>query len=229
MPHFDGAEFIRRFRAMEHGSEIPVVVITVYEERSFRLKALEAGATDFLNSPVDHSEFVTRARNLLTLRKHQLLLAQRADNLERELEYSGRSREMALRDSSERLAQVIDTLPVMISASAHDGKILFVNAYQTKFFGLDHAECVGKPASLMLGEESGARSIALDRMVFETGTALPSFEEELADAGGRKRFFVTTKSPLKDNKSNVAGVLTTSLDITARKENEAHLHHLCAS
>jgi diguanylate cyclase (GGDEF)-like protein/PAS domain S-box-containing protein len=226
MPHLDGAEFIRRFRAMDHGSEIPVVVITVYEERSFRLKALEAGATDFLSSPVDHYEFVTRARNLLTLRKHQLLLAQRADNLERELENSERSREMALRDSSERLAQVIDTLPVMISASAHDGKILFVNACQTKFFGLDHAECVGRPASLMLGEESGARSIALDRMVFETGTALPTFEEELTDAAGRKRFFVTTKSPLKDNESNVSGVLTSSLDITARKENEAHLHHL---
>jgi DNA-binding response OmpR family regulator len=28
------------------------------------LRALEAGATDFLNSPVDHQEFVTRARNL---------------------------------------------------------------------------------------------------------------------------------------------------------------------
>jgi diguanylate cyclase (GGDEF)-like protein/PAS domain S-box-containing protein len=226
MPHFDGAEFIRRFRAMDHGSEIPVVVITVYEERSFRLKALEAGATDFLNSPVDHYEFITRARNLLTLRKHQLLLARRADNLERELEHSERSREMALRDSSERLAQVIDTLPVMISASGHDGKILFVNAYQTKFFSLDHIDCVGKPASLMLGEESGARSAALDRMVFDTGTALPSFEEELTDNSGHRRFFVTTKSPLKDNADNVTGVLTSSLDITARKENEAHLHHL---
>jgi diguanylate cyclase (GGDEF)-like protein/PAS domain S-box-containing protein len=226
MPHFDGAEFIRRFRAMEHGSEIPVVVITVYEERSFRLKALDAGATDFLNSPVDHYEFVTRARNLLTLRKHQLLLAERADTLERELEHSERSREMVLRDSSERLVQVIDTLPVMISASGHDGRILFVNACQTKFFGLDNIDCVGKPASLMLGEESGARSMALDRMVFETGTALPSFEEELTDDSGRKRFFVTTKSPLKDNENKVTGVLTSSLDITGRKENEAHLHHL---
>jgi diguanylate cyclase (GGDEF)-like protein/PAS domain S-box-containing protein len=226
MPHLDGAEFIRRFREMDHGSEIPVVVITVYEERSFRLRALEAGATDFLHSPVDHYEFITRARNLLTIRKHQLLLANRADTLERELEHSERSREMALRDSSERLAQVIDTLPVMISASGHDGRILFVNACQTKFFGLDHVDCVDKPASLMLGEESGARSIALDRMVFDTGTALPSFEEQLTDSTGRKRFFVTTKSPLKDNANNVTGVLTSALDITARKENEAHLHHL---
>ena len=63
-------------------------------------------------------------------------------------------------------------------------------------------------------------------MVFETGTALPSFEEELTDISGSSRHFVTTKSPLRDNANNVTGVLTSSLDITARKENEAHLHHL---
>jgi PAS domain S-box-containing protein len=130
---------------------------------------------------------------------------------------------MALRDSSERLAQVIDTLPVMISASAHDGKILFVNAYQTKFFGLDHAECVGKPASLMLGEESGAPQHRARSDGLRNGDGTPSFEEELVDAAGRKRFFVTTKSSHKDHESKVAGVLTSSLDITARKENEAHL------
>ena len=36
-----------------------------------RLSALEAGATDILLSPVDHHEFLTRARNLLRLRRQQ--------------------------------------------------------------------------------------------------------------------------------------------------------------
>ncbi len=98
MPSMDGAEFIRRFRAQPNGAEIPVIVITVYEEREFRLRALEAGATDFLNSPVDHKEFTTRARNLLKLRRQQILLAARADNLAQELKISERSREEALRD-----------------------------------------------------------------------------------------------------------------------------------
>src|SRR5262245_45725154 len=90
MPHMDGAEFVRRFRDLPAAAEVPVIVLTIYEERSFRLQALEAGATDFLQSPVDHHEFVTRARNLLKLRKQQLLL-------ERKLEHSERSREEALR------------------------------------------------------------------------------------------------------------------------------------
>src|ERR1700690_718575 len=117
MPSMDGAEFIRRFRAQPNSGEIPVIVITVYEEREFRLRALEAGATDFLNSPVDHQEFVTRARNLLKLRKQQIQLASRADSLARELKDSERSREEALRDSSERLAQAIHNISAVISAT----------------------------------------------------------------------------------------------------------------
>src|SRR5262249_51347936 len=167
MPGMDGAEFIRHFRELPGAAEVPVIVITIYEERSFRLRALEAGATDFLQSPVDHHEFVTRARNLLKLRKQQLLLAAK-------LERSERSREEALRDSSERLAQVIDTVPALVSATDRSGEYIFVNA--------SHAAMNNAPAGGE-AEESAAsdraeRSRALDRKVFETKVALPSYEEE---------------------------------------------------
>jgi len=226
MPGMDGAEFIRSFRAIGGAAEIPVIVITVYEERTFRLRALEAGATDFLHSPVDHHEFVTRARNLLKLHHHQKLLATRATSLERELESSERSRALALRDSSERLARVIDTLPIMVSATSRDGRIQFVNSFQVGVMGVDAAAMVDAPAAALLGEEGAARCAALDRIVFENGVALPPFEEELTDSSGAKRVFLTTKSPLKDAANQVSGVLTSSLDITTRKIAEAHLRHL---
>jgi diguanylate cyclase (GGDEF)-like protein/PAS domain S-box-containing protein len=226
MPNLDGAEFTRRFRAQPNLSEVPVIVITVYEEREFRLRALEAGATDFLSSPVDHHEFQTRARNLLKLRKQQLLLARRANNLEQKLEYSERSREEALRDSSERLAQVIDTVPAMISASDRDGKFLFVNAFQTALAGIDHAAALGKDIGMLFGEEHGSRSRALDRKVFGSGAALPTYEEEIVDATGVKRVFLTTKSPLRDRANAVIAVLTSSIDITDRKRAEDHLLHI---
>ena len=104
-----------------------------------RLRALEAGATDFLNSPVDHHEFVTRARNLLKLRQQQLELEARADVLERKLEDSEKTRAHDLRDSRERLAQVIDTVPVMISAASAEGRVLFINRHQVAFIA-----CVDK-------------------------------------------------------------------------------------
>src|SRR6476469_1553745 len=67
MPGMDGAEFTRRFRALPGGATVPVLVVTAHDDRSFRVRALDAGATDFLQSPIDHFELVTRARNLLAL------------------------------------------------------------------------------------------------------------------------------------------------------------------
>jgi diguanylate cyclase (GGDEF)-like protein/PAS domain S-box-containing protein len=226
MPHLDGAEFIQRFRARPEHAEIPVIVITVHEERRFRLKALEAGATDFLQSPVDHHEFRTRARNLLKLRRQQLILENRAQILASELAQSERSRVAALRDSTERLGQVIDTVPAMVCACDRDGNILFVNACHTTFAGADPAAVVGAGVDRLLGEEQGARHRALDRKVFETEQALPSFEQELIGAAGTPHVFLTTKAPLRDGDDLVVAVLTSSLDITERKRAEAHLLHM---
>ena len=226
MPHLDGAEFIRRLRLLPAIVDVPVVVITVYDERSFRLRALEAGATDFLHSPVDHHEFVTRARNLLKMRRQQIELASRAVSLQRELDHSLRSRENALRDSSERLAQVIDTLPAMISAADAKGNLLFVNAYQAEFAGFDSKKLETSEAASMFGEEHRAKNEALDRIVIDTTRPLASFEQDFTDAQGVVRTFLTIKAPLTGAGGQVTGVLTSALDITGRKRMEAHLRHL---
>ncbi len=226
MPEMNGAEFIRALRRLPHAADAPVIAITVHEERSFRLKALEAGATDFLTSPVDHHEFVTRSRNLLTLRQHQLLLARRAETLARELADSERSRERAIRDSIERLAQVIDTLPVLISAVDREGRTLFVNAFQTDFFGIDPAAVIGRTMREHMGPENAQRDHSLDRLVFSTGKALPAYEEELVSKDGERRSFLTTKTPLHSHAGAIEGVLTSSLDITANKRTEQHLRYL---
>lgn len=226
MPGMDGADFIRRFRGIPGADDIPVIVITVYEERTFRLRALEAGATDFLHSPVDHHEFVTRARNLLKLHKHQQLLAARATSLEKELEHSERIRERELRDSSERLAQVIDTLPVMISATAPDGRLLFVNACFARFLGSKPDALVGRPIDAILDAERATRGAALDRLALRTHAPAPPFEETLVAANGETRHFITAKYPILNRENEVTAILTSSLDITDQKRTEAHLRHM---
>ncbi|MFN3891124.1 MAG: EAL domain-containing protein [Beijerinckiaceae bacterium] len=226
MPDMDGAEFIRRFRAIDGCEDIPVIVITVYEERTFRLRALESGATDFLHSPVDHHEFVTRARNLLKMHKHQLLLARRAVSLAEELEESERSREREMRDSSERLAQVIDSLPVMITATAPDGRILFANECQTKFLGLRPEDVVGGTVESVFRNDKSFHGMTLDQHVFRVGMPMTPFEEELTDSEGVTRTFLTAKFPIRTQDGAVSAVVTSSLDITAQKRTEEHLRHL---
>jgi diguanylate cyclase (GGDEF)-like protein/PAS domain S-box-containing protein len=226
MPAMDGALFTRRFREKPHCIDVPVVVITAYADRNFRLRALEAGATDFLQSPVDHHEFMTRARNLLKMRVQQQIIKSRARALEQRLESSERSREELLRNSREALAQVIDTVPAMISAADRQGACVFVNAYQAALAGSSPAHLAGSQITALFGPERGESSHRLDRLVFETGTALPSFEEEVIDGDGVRRVFLTTKAPLRDTNNTVVSVLTTSLDITDLKLAESHLRHM---
>jgi diguanylate cyclase (GGDEF)-like protein/PAS domain S-box-containing protein len=225
MPDMDGAAFTRKVRALPRGSEVPIVVITAHGDREFRLTALEAGATDFLHTPIDHTEFKTRVHNLLKLSLHQKAIRDRMEALAQELEDSELSHDRALRDSRERLVQVIDTIPAMISASGRDGRCIFVGAYQAALAGVDPKRLPDSGAA-MFGEVHHARHAMLDRTVFATGQPMTGVEEELLDQHGEQHIFTTTKSPLRDGAGDIIGVLTTSIDITDRKRAEGKLAFL---
>jgi response regulator RpfG family c-di-GMP phosphodiesterase len=81
MPVLDGLELIRRFRAEPHNTDVPILMVTAAHEKEVRYMALESGATDFLAKPIDKNEFIPRARNMLRLRQHSLMLANRANEL----------------------------------------------------------------------------------------------------------------------------------------------------
>lgn len=226
MPELDGAQFIQRLREMPRLAEVPVVVITVFDERTFRLAALEAGATDFLRSPVDSQEFVTRARNLLKLREQQVLLARNASQLQLRLINTEASLEKAIRESRDRLAQVIDTVPIMISATNAAGEIMFINAAKARFLGVDPAKIIGAPLETIIPTERAKRSQALDRFVLDSGKPALPFEEEVVGPGGEHRILLTSKSPLTEGAAGVTSILTTSLDISERKRAEQHLLYM---
>ncbi|MGH6902944.1 MAG: putative bifunctional diguanylate cyclase/phosphodiesterase [Geminicoccaceae bacterium] len=226
MPEMDGADFTRAFRALPGALDVPVVVVTVYEERSYCYQAFEAGATDFLLSPVDHHEFRARARNLLTLRKQQKLLEQRAYELRRELLSSTEQHEAALRASELRLRRLIDTVPAMISAVDSGGRLSLINSAHKKVYGIDPATMTGKTLIEGYGEAQAAQDLVLNAKVFETGQTVPSFEHEvIAPGASDERILLTTKSPLFDDAGRVAEVVTVSLDITELKRAEAQMRH----
>ncbi|WP_342628204.1 EAL domain-containing protein [Nguyenibacter vanlangensis] len=213
MPLMDGAAFTARIRNLDWGYDVPVVVVTAYEDRDYRINALDAGATDFLLSPVDHTEFLTRARNLLQLSWHQKRARSRAVQLEQELETTRLARAEILRGSRDRLLQVIDTVPAMISATDADGNYLFVNKF--------HARVLGPRQG-----RNNAASVTRDRQVLESGLPTSRYEESISDRYGMERILLTSKIPLYDEASGMRYVLTTSLDITDRKKAEWELHHL---
>jgi two-component system response regulator RpfG len=86
MPEMDGVSFIRRVRAVPFCSDVPIIVVTVVDDKRVRYQALDAGATDFLSRPIDQHECRARCRNLLTLRRQQQILSHRAKWLEGQVE-----------------------------------------------------------------------------------------------------------------------------------------------
>ncbi len=67
---------------------MPIVVITVVDDRKIRYDALEAGATDFLIKPLDDHETRARCANLLELRRHKIVLSDQARVLQYQVDKS---------------------------------------------------------------------------------------------------------------------------------------------
>jgi two-component system response regulator RpfG len=88
LPEFDGIELVKQIRGLGHCVDIPIVVITVVDDRQVRYNALEAGATDFLIKPLDEHETRARCANLLELRRHKIVLSDQARVLQYQVDKS---------------------------------------------------------------------------------------------------------------------------------------------
>ena len=128
---------MRALRSRAALADVPIIVVTVYQDRDFCYRALEAGATDFLLSPVDHLEFRARARNLLTLRRQQLMLAERAADLERALHTR---HDTPQQDALQRL---LDAMPAAVSVVDAHGRLVLVNSAYERLLGIDRADGAG--------------------------------------------------------------------------------------
>jgi diguanylate cyclase (GGDEF)-like protein/PAS domain S-box-containing protein len=227
LPGLAGIEFVQALRRRPEAAELPILVVAGYDERGDCARLLEAGATDFLLSPIDQVEFRVRARNLLLLRKQQKLLAQRAEPqagppLAQAMLQPGAPEAAATR----RLRRLLDAVPALISAVDEQGRLTLANRDHCAFFGLDGAEPAGRHLAELHGEDYDTRHRVLDAKVFETGAALDGFEQAATQpASGAERVLLTSKSPLHDEAGRVAEVVTVALDVTDLKRAEQRSRH----
>ncbi len=92
MPKMDGFTVARKLKSDPDTQIIPIVMVTALQSVEDRVKALEAGADDFLNKPVDKTEIRVRVSSLLKvkayndhMRNYQTLLESEVENRTREL------------------------------------------------------------------------------------------------------------------------------------------------
>ena len=80
MPAMDGFEVMEGLKEIEKGGYLPVLVITAQPDH--KLRALRAGAKDFVSKPFDLAEVVTRVHNMLEVRLYAKALEQTVQELE---------------------------------------------------------------------------------------------------------------------------------------------------
>ncbi|HYC76421.1 MAG TPA: HD domain-containing phosphohydrolase [Planctomycetota bacterium] len=83
MPGRSGFELLSLMRASERFADVPVIIVTGALEHELKRKALELGATDLLNKPVDLLDLIARLRSALRLKACQDELKSRNRNLEK--------------------------------------------------------------------------------------------------------------------------------------------------
>jgi len=125
MPEMNGLDFLRLFRMEPDKAEIPVLIVTALIEKDVRYKALELGANDFLNKPVDIAEFQARIKNMITLRKNQKELANRAEWLASEV-----------RKATMVLNRLIENLPEGVVLLDDQKQILLANPSGENFLNV---------------------------------------------------------------------------------------------
>jgi PAS domain S-box-containing protein len=96
MPGMDGFQVMEALKTNEEDGYLPVLVITA--QPGHKLRALQAGARDFVAKPFDLVEVKTRIRNMLEVR----LLYRQLDSYRKELERTVAERTAELRESEAR-------------------------------------------------------------------------------------------------------------------------------
>ena len=70
MPGIDGFELCRILKQDVSTRIIPIVMVTALNDQEGRKKALDAGAEDFLNKPLDQFELIARVKSLLRIKSY---------------------------------------------------------------------------------------------------------------------------------------------------------------
>lgn len=86
MPYVTGLDILRARQSISAVQFTPFIILSASNDSETKRSALELGATEFLNKPVDPSDLTLRVQNALLVKAHQDHLANYADELERQVQ-----------------------------------------------------------------------------------------------------------------------------------------------
>jgi PAS domain S-box-containing protein len=193
MPEMDGLELCRRLKKNPHTSTIPVLLASgIRKEEAALLEGFEAGADDYLEIPFRHEQLLVKVARLIE--RHRV--------------------ERRYRDIVEQAADMIYTRDM-------DGHFTNINEAGARFFGRPTFELIGKPLSVLIGDEAAARDIAEMKQVKSLEPL--RFTDCLRNALGEERYLEGIVTIERDSHGHSVAVRGVVRDVTDRRLAEVAL------
>ena len=140
-----------------------------------------------------------------------------------------RTAQEALRQSEQRLRQVIDLAPFFIFAKDHEGRFAIANQAVAQAYGTTVAELTGKTdADFARSPEETRRFREDDLVVIRSGQRKEVPEEKITAADGSIHYLTTIKIPFAYTSAAKDHILGVAMDITEQKRAETALRELSA-
>ncbi len=216
MPGMDGFQVMEGLKTNVNESYLPVLVITA--QPGHKLRALQAGARDFVSKPFDLIEVKTRIRNMLEVR----LLYRKLENYSQLLEQTVQERTAELRESEARFRSLTELASDWYWEQDESGNFTKVSGPALEMLGLRVAPLDG---SMDVADASGwnEEERAVLRATIAARQPFLDFVFHRVHADGTRQQFRVSGQPMFNASCRFLGYRGIGMEILP-----AHPHALAA-
>jgi len=209
MPGMDGFQVMEGLKEIEADGYLPILVITAQPEH--KLRALEAGARDFISKPFDLVEVRTRIRNLLEVR----LLYKKIENYSKVLEQTVQERTAELRESEARYRSLTELASDWYWEQDESLRFTRVSGPVLEMLGIQGDALAGETkAAQGAGWNEAERAILKAKMAARQ--PFLDFVYSRVNPDGSHQYFQVSGEPMFDLSGRFTGYRGIGLDVTAR-------------
>jgi CheY-like chemotaxis protein len=199
MPEMDGFQVMEGLKTIARDPYLPVIVLT--SQPGHKLRALSAGAKDFISKPFDLTEVRTRIRNMLEVRLLHRLLALHNSQLEATVQ----QRTQELRESEARFRALTELASDWYWEQDETGAFTNVSGPVLEMLGIPvEASSDGMPQDAFLAGWDEAERAAL-RTHIAAHEPFLDFPFSRQQAGGIRQQFRVSGQPMFDRTCRLIG------------------------
>ena len=210
MPGMDGFEVMEGLKTNLTDGYLPVLVITA--QPGHRLRALQAGARDFISKPFDLVEAKMRIHNMLEVR----VLYRRLENYSKELEQRVEERTAELRESEARFRSLTNLASDWYWEQDENCHFTKVSGPVLEMLGIQVEPLAGKAGSAeAAGWNEAERQLLRDTIAARQPFLDFAFSKVNAD--GSKQSFRVSGEPMFSQSSRFIGYRGIGVEVSAKR------------